>query len=43
VDKLSNINAGQTVTVQEGKGVIASRVYGNAPASRVRALKAAGK
>jgi hypothetical protein len=28
VDKLSNINAGQTVTVQEGKGVIASRAYG---------------
>ena len=30
VDKLSNINAGQTVTVQEGKGVIASRAYGKA-------------
>ena len=28
IDKLSNINAGQTVTVQEGKGVIASRPYG---------------
>jgi enediyne biosynthesis protein E4 len=28
VDKLSNINAGQTVAVQEGKGVIASRAYG---------------
>jgi hypothetical protein len=28
VDKLSNINAGQTVTVQEGKGVIVSRAYG---------------
>jgi enediyne biosynthesis protein E4 len=28
VDKLPNINAGQTVTVQEGKGVIASRAYG---------------
>jgi hypothetical protein len=28
VDKLSNINAGQTVTVQEGKGVIANRPYG---------------
>jgi len=27
VDKLSNVNAGQTVTVQEGKGVIASRAY----------------
>jgi hypothetical protein len=30
VDKLSNINAGQTVTVQEGKGVIANRPYGKA-------------
>ena len=28
IDKLSDINAGQTVTVQEGKGVVASRVYG---------------
>ncbi|MFZ0760380.1 MAG: CRTAC1 family protein, partial [Candidatus Sulfotelmatobacter sp.] len=28
VDKLSNINAGQTITVEEGKGVIASRPYG---------------
>ena len=28
VDKLSNIDAGQTVTVQEGKGVIAKRAYG---------------
>jgi len=27
-DKLSNINAGQTVTVQEGKGIISSRAYG---------------
>jgi hypothetical protein len=27
VDKLSNINAGQTITVQEGKGVIAARTY----------------
>jgi hypothetical protein len=31
VDKLSNISAGQTVTVQEGKGVIASRAYGRVP------------
>ena len=31
VHKLSNINAGETVTVQEGKGVIASRAYGPAP------------
>jgi hypothetical protein len=28
VDKLSNVNAGQTVTVQEGKGAVASRAYG---------------
>jgi hypothetical protein len=31
VDKLSNINASQTITVQEAKGVIASRGYGRAP------------
>jgi hypothetical protein len=30
VDKLSNINAGQTVTVEEGKGVIANREYSKA-------------
>jgi hypothetical protein len=30
VDKLSNIDASQTVTVQEGKGVIAKRPYGKA-------------
>jgi enediyne biosynthesis protein E4 len=28
VDKLANVNAGQTVTVQEGKGVVANRAYG---------------
>jgi len=27
VDKLSNVNAGQTVTVEEGKGVVANRPY----------------
>jgi hypothetical protein len=27
-DKLTNVNAGQTVTVQEGKGIVASRPYG---------------
>jgi hypothetical protein len=27
VDKLSNINAGQTITVEEGKGVVANRAY----------------
>jgi hypothetical protein len=30
IDRLSNVSAGQTVTVQEGKGVVASRVYGKA-------------
>jgi hypothetical protein len=28
VDKLANIATGQTTTVQEAKGVIASRAYG---------------
>ena len=28
VDKLSNVSAGQTVTVQEGKGIVANRPYG---------------
>jgi hypothetical protein len=28
VDKLSNLNTGQTVTVEEGKGVVANRPYG---------------
>ena len=27
VDKLSNVNAAQTITVQEGKGVVANRPY----------------
>jgi len=27
VDKLSNLNAGQTITVEEGKGVVANRPY----------------
>jgi len=29
LDKLANVSAGQTITVQEGKGVVASRTYGN--------------
>jgi len=33
VDKLADINAGQTVTVQEGKGIIASRAYSKAKAA----------
>jgi enediyne biosynthesis protein E4 len=28
VDTLSNVNAGQTITVQESKGVVGSRAYG---------------
>jgi len=31
VDKLLNVNAGQTVTVEEGKGIVANRLYGKAP------------
>jgi hypothetical protein len=31
VDKLSNLNAGQAVTIEEGKGVVANRLYGKAP------------
>ena len=27
VEKLANINAGQTVTVQEGKGIVSTRPY----------------
>jgi hypothetical protein len=30
-DKLSNLNTGETVTVQEGKGVVGSRAYGAQP------------
>jgi hypothetical protein len=29
-DKLANMNAGQTITVQEGKGIVSSRVYSGA-------------
>jgi enediyne biosynthesis protein E4 len=32
VDKLSNVNAGQTVTVQEGKGIVNTRAYSAAHA-----------
>src|SRR5436190_15476997 len=28
-EKLSNLNAGQTITIQEGKGIVASRAYGS--------------
>jgi hypothetical protein len=36
VDKLSNVNAGQTITVQEGKGVVGNRPYGKPLAAAVR-------
>jgi len=40
IDKLSNVNSGQMITVQEGKGIVASRVYG-AAAKRPVATKVA--
>jgi hypothetical protein len=41
VDKLSNVNARQTVTVQEGKGITANRPY-SAPRTRSNKQLAAG-
>ncbi len=44
VDKLTNVNAGQTVTVQEGKGIIANRLYGKpSTAHATMTAKAAGQ
>jgi enediyne biosynthesis protein E4 len=44
VDKLANVDAGQTVTVQEGKGVVNSRAYGKSkPTSPSSGAKRAGK
>jgi hypothetical protein len=43
VDKLANVNAGQTVTVQEGKGVISSRLYNKARSAPAIAAKVAGQ
>jgi enediyne biosynthesis protein E4 len=40
VDKLTTINAGQTVTIQEGKGIVSSRANGAAPKKPV-AIKVA--
>jgi hypothetical protein len=40
VDKLTDINAGQTVTVQEGKGVVASRAYSKVKVALPAALAA---
>ena len=28
VDKLANVNPGQTITVAEGKGIVGNRAYG---------------
>ena len=39
-DKLNNVNASQTVTVQEGKGIVASRAY-SAPVKKAAANKVA--
>jgi enediyne biosynthesis protein E4 len=39
VDKLSNVNAGQTVTVQEGKGIASTRPYGSAMSVLVKATR----
>jgi len=43
-ERLPNVNAGQTVTVQEGKGIVSSRAYGAAAkkpaAARVARLSA---
>ena len=41
VDKLVNVNAGQTITVQEGKGILASRPYVAAPVRKPVASKVA--
>ena len=44
VDKLANVNASQTITVQEGKGITANRAYGKAPPPRATVTaKAAGQ
>jgi hypothetical protein len=43
VDKLANVNAGQTVTVLEGKGVISSRLYNKARSAPAMAAKVAGQ
>jgi enediyne biosynthesis protein E4 len=43
VDKLSAVQAGQTVTVEEGKGVVGSRPYGAKPTSPSSVKAKAGK
>jgi hypothetical protein len=39
VDRLLNVDAGQTITVQEGKGVVGARKYGAHPRAGVSAAK----
>ena len=36
VDKLANVHVGQTITVREGQGIVANRLYGKdvRPSSR---------
>ncbi|MBS1850209.1 MAG: CRTAC1 family protein [Acidobacteria bacterium] len=34
IDKLSNVNAGQMVTIQEGKGIVSAQPYGKSWAAR---------
>jgi hypothetical protein len=41
VEKLSNVNAGQTVTVQEGKGIVSTHPYG--PVHTYRAVMQANR
>ncbi|MDP9161202.1 MAG: CRTAC1 family protein [Acidobacteriota bacterium] len=43
VDKLSDIHAGQTVTVQEGKGIVVSRAYGSPVGSKHKTSVATSK
>jgi hypothetical protein len=43
VDKLSNIDGGQTVTVQEGKGVISKRAYGSKKTEITKNTKSHGR
>jgi enediyne biosynthesis protein E4 len=38
IDKLTNVNAGQTVTVEEGKGVVSARAYAPPPVRKQLAV-----
>jgi enediyne biosynthesis protein E4 len=41
VEKLSDVSAGQTVTIEEDKGVVGTRAYGKRPALRTAPVKVA--